>query len=480
MTAPKTAPVDTPAPGAFLLPVNSIAAAADNVRRDVGDVTDLVASIVAHGVIEPVVVTAHPDPTGPIRWLLVAGHRRHTAAVAAELDLIPAVVRDDVDDVTRVEMMLIENLHRVDISPVEEAVALRRLTGELGVTQRALAKRIGRSQAHISKRLSILQLPDDVLAQVGATDGLTVGDAIELTKIADDPDQVRALASRDDSQHIDVRDMVDLELKNRERIRKRTLVLEELAKEDGLNVIDAPDAHGVWSIGGSVGRGGVTALGKGWQEVDVPKGRHAKQACHAAAVLRNGDVVYVCTKPSNHAKAGEKGAKLTAEQKAERARTLEVNKQVRAIAERREAFLRDLIATKAKDRKVIDHVARTIPIIQGFDDLDVSRIAVALLDLDEPDEGQRRWNWEADAVRAYALADPDNELRAALALVLAVGEDHPRSVSGPTSGTWARDEVDRHFAFLTDHGYELDPLERDLLFLPPGDGDPTDVGEDAA
>lgn len=89
--------------------------------------------------------------------------------------------------------MLVENLQRSDLTPIEEARGYRRLLGELHVPggQRGLAKAVGKSQAHISKRLALLVLPDDVTDAVESGE-ITVGEAAELAKLGDHPDRVAA------------------------------------------------------------------------------------------------------------------------------------------------------------------------------------------------------------------------------------------------------------------------------------------------
>jgi ParB family transcriptional regulator, chromosome partitioning protein len=273
----------------YRLHVNAITPAADNVRRDVGDVDDLVASITAHGILEPLLVTPKSKGGG---FLLVAGHRRLAAAKAAGLDTVPCVVRADLTDADRVELMLIENLHRSDISPIEEAHAIRRLTGDLGVTQRALAKRIGRSQAHISKRLTLLQLPDEVLAKVGAPDGLTVGDALELAKVADDPAVVKKLAGDKEKwpHGVDMARQVKGELDKRAAAAKRAQVLADLEGQD-VTVLDAPNAWGVYDTG---------HVPLAQSRFDITEDEHATMPCAAIVVVRDGTAVQVCTDPANH------------------------------------------------------------------------------------------------------------------------------------------------------------------------------------
>lgn len=152
--------------------------APDNPRRDLGDLTELAASIREVGIVEPIVAARNPDGSTTI----VAGSRRYAAAQLAGLERAPVIVRPGLDDATRAELALIENLHRKDLEPLEEAEAFARLTGpEFGWSQTKLAGRLGCSQGHISKRLALLKLPDKVRAAIGST--IHVNDAVDLARL---------------------------------------------------------------------------------------------------------------------------------------------------------------------------------------------------------------------------------------------------------------------------------------------------------
>ena len=110
-----------------------------------GEIEDLKASIAEHGILQPLIVA----PIDETRYRLIAGERRFTAALALNLTAIPAIVRS-VEDHRRLEVQLIENLHRKDLTPFEEADAFWRLQDEFGLTQEQLAQRMGRTQAAIS------------------------------------------------------------------------------------------------------------------------------------------------------------------------------------------------------------------------------------------------------------------------------------------------------------------------------------------
>jgi ParB/RepB/Spo0J family partition protein len=160
------------------LPVTSLHPAADNPRARIDTDTDdhrgLVESIRQVGVLVPLTVCFTDEAD---EYLIVAGHRRHAAALEAEVLVVPALILDQADE-DRLAAMLIENLCRVGLDPVEEATGYFRLI-DLGFTQAQLAARIGRSPSHVSRRLDLLQLPAEILARV-SSGALNLDDASAL------------------------------------------------------------------------------------------------------------------------------------------------------------------------------------------------------------------------------------------------------------------------------------------------------------
>jgi len=168
-----------------LIPLSLIIPADDNVRDDVGDVSDLAHSILQNGLQQPLRV--RPIEGGG--YQIVAGHRRFAAISTLTKDKqheIPCmvIVGEMLDD-ARVAAMLVENMQRTDLNPIEEAVGFMRLTSQFGYKQAELAGRIGRSASYVSARLSLLKLPDEVVDQV-RTGNLPLAIAESLTKVGDD------------------------------------------------------------------------------------------------------------------------------------------------------------------------------------------------------------------------------------------------------------------------------------------------------
>ncbi len=153
------------------LPLEKIQPSPHQARRsfDEGALEELAASIKEHGVLQPVVVR----PLGDGSYELVVGERRWRACQRAGLKTIPALVKT-VDDRTSSEMMLVENLQREDLSPLEAAHAYKRLIEEFGLTQEEVAERVGKSRAFIANMMRLLQLPPEVQALL-AQGALSVG-----------------------------------------------------------------------------------------------------------------------------------------------------------------------------------------------------------------------------------------------------------------------------------------------------------------
>mgnify|MGYP005831450289 CR=1 FL=1 len=145
---------------------------------------ELADSIREHGVIEPVIVR----PTDDGAYELVAGERRFRATVLAGLQSIPAVVRV-VDDRQSLELALIENLQREDISPLECAEAYRRLMDEFGLTQEQIAERVGKNRSTIANTLRLLNLPPEILESLSKGE-ITEGHARALLSVNDTEEQL--------------------------------------------------------------------------------------------------------------------------------------------------------------------------------------------------------------------------------------------------------------------------------------------------
>ena len=162
----------------------------------------LAASIQAVGVLQPILVRQ----TGPQAYELIAGERRWRAARRAGLQTVPAIVRP-AEDVRSLEQALVENLHREDLTPLEEAAAYQQLGEEFGHTQEEVAQRVGKSRSSVANTLRLLHLPPSI-QRLLAEGQISAGHARALLG---SPDRLfqEELARAIVSEHLTVREVED-------------------------------------------------------------------------------------------------------------------------------------------------------------------------------------------------------------------------------------------------------------------------------
>jgi ParB family transcriptional regulator, chromosome partitioning protein len=150
---------------------------------------ELAASIREHGVLQPILVR----PIGANRFQLIAGERRWRASTLAGLETIPALI-EDIDDDTALEISIIENLQREDISPLDEASMFDRMVSDHGYSIRKLADKLGKDKGYVENRLRLADAPDEVRALVSVRKD-TLSHAYELMKV-EDPKKRKRLAAQ--------------------------------------------------------------------------------------------------------------------------------------------------------------------------------------------------------------------------------------------------------------------------------------------
>ena len=157
-------------------------------RMNERQLLELAQSIREHGVVQPLIVTRGQQPE---TYTLIAGERRWRAAQRAGLEQVPVVVKDAAPQ-EMLELALVENLVRADLSPLEEALAYRQLIDEFGLTQATVAERVGRSRVTVTNTLRLLGAPEQIQEALG--DGtITEGHARALLGLVNALDQVAAL-----------------------------------------------------------------------------------------------------------------------------------------------------------------------------------------------------------------------------------------------------------------------------------------------
>ena len=161
-------------------------------RFDEASMKALIDSVKEKGVLQPLLVRRHPESAN--MYEIVAGERRWRAAQAAKLHEIPVVIRE-LDDREALEVALIENVQRADLTPLEEADGYKRLMEEFGHTQEALAQALGKSRSHIANMLRLLGLPDEVKEML--EEGLISAGHARALLTADEPAKLaHEIASR--------------------------------------------------------------------------------------------------------------------------------------------------------------------------------------------------------------------------------------------------------------------------------------------
>ncbi|MCS4535483.1 ParB/RepB/Spo0J family partition protein [Corynebacterium sp. HS2168-gen11] len=202
------------------IPIGLLIPNSKNPRKafDDEELSELVHSIREFGLLQPIIVR----PTGDDRYEIIMGERRWRASSKAGLTAIPAIVRNT-DDENMLRDALLENIHRVQLNPLEEAAAYEQLLAEFNVTQHELADRLGRSRPVITNMLRLLQLPISVQRKIAAG-VLTAGHARALLGLKAGKAAQEQLADRVVAESMSVRATEEaVTLFNRgEKVEKRT------------------------------------------------------------------------------------------------------------------------------------------------------------------------------------------------------------------------------------------------------------------
>jgi ParB/RepB/Spo0J family partition protein len=230
--------LEAPAPvatlGYQLLPINLIRASAINPRRtfDEAKLEELACSIQEHGLLEPVVVRPVDE-----HYELIAGERRWRACVIAGKGEIPAIVREEMSDKIALELALIENLQRADLSAIEEAEGYRALHDIGGLTQQDIADRTGRSRPAIANAMRLLDLPEAVQGMI-CEGKLTRAHGVALLRWAKFPDGCTRLAELVIEQNVPTKDLdvgdgrIPWELRDRLKTHKTVISAPTYAYDD--------------------------------------------------------------------------------------------------------------------------------------------------------------------------------------------------------------------------------------------------------
>jgi len=158
-------------------------------RQAMGDLSELMASVAEKGILEPLIVRSRG-----LRYQIIAGERRYQAAVQVGLQELPVVIRD-VDEAEIIEIALIENIQRKDLTPFEEAEALYSLAEKNDFTHEDLAKRLGKSRTSITESLAIHKMPAEVKNLCRLADISSKSLLLEIVRQSD-PQKMIAMVER--------------------------------------------------------------------------------------------------------------------------------------------------------------------------------------------------------------------------------------------------------------------------------------------
>ena len=447
----------------------------DNARRPERDREGLAPSIAVLGILTPPLVRT--ADTGEL--VLIAGERRKYSAIAAGLATIPVYVRNDLSPVHQVAGMLVENIGRDDLTPVEEAVAIQQLAGFDGVTQKDITTMTGIKAGKVRQALVVAR--SEVATEVAGRYDLTLDQAAVVAEFGDDPEAVKLLTAAAVKQPEQWPHVVARLRRERDDRQQYEAVVAKLTGS-GCPVVDLDS--GYW-----------LPEGARWLD-DLPpvKGRaltvarHRTCCGHAAAVIESSltdstaddgyEAAYLCLDPIGHGHVildegdgevpgqahpvqtpvGHDSGGWTEEQKAERRLVVANNKAWDAAEEVRRAFVTELLHRRTTPKGTLRFVTETLlsdpAVATSGDDRDLDKV----LGHQEPREG----DWWARPAAAALLdqATPDARLPMLLLTQVVAGIE---ATTGRSSWRTPSGRLARYFSYLESVGYGVSDVERLVL-----------------
>ena len=203
---------DVAAPGEHIrqISVESIIINPEQPRKEFDETAlkELATSIKQHGIIQPLVVTPYND-----KYRIVAGERRYRASKIAGLKKLPAIVRNH-EELEELEISLVENVQRVDLSPLEQAVSIVRLRDQFSLTPKQIAAKLGKAETTISNIVRLLQLPPEAVEAM-QKNTITEGHARAILALKTDENLQKELLNKIITQKLSVREAELFVKKNR-------------------------------------------------------------------------------------------------------------------------------------------------------------------------------------------------------------------------------------------------------------------------
>jgi ParB family transcriptional regulator, chromosome partitioning protein len=447
------------------LPIGELADHPANLRFDLGDVSELAASIQENGLVEPIVVARLGDGSG---YRIIAGHRRTVACRQLGWQTVPAIHRPDLvsDDVTTPEhlaTMLAENTQREGLSRDEISAGLAQLAAFPGLSPAKVAKRTGHTVEQVKHAVASAKLPEDVRPLVVA-DSLTLDQAAELVEFEDDPKTYARLLKKLSAGGWGAATAIAEERRRRETNAEKKAVVTEL-RERGVRVVGAPNQ---WDFPQRSRMQPISNLRNSKGKKLTPSA-HSRCAGHAAFLRieqyqsagKRVSVHLVCTDPEDHghelaqAYSGrDSGPTLT---EAEQATQAEAAEQTRiewaAATDARWGWLVALFRAK----QLPEAVAR---VALGAECPHNPARVNHLLTGAHSNEDEDHQAIEA-AYEALAAKEPVARLhRHTVAYYVAAMESHAYRLDPIDARSWAGRLVADWLRILASIGYELSPTEQ--------------------
>lgn len=451
----------------------------NNPRKDFGNLDELALSLVAQGMLEPVIVT--PGPTEG-RYTIVAGHRRTAAAIMANLTEIPVLIRVDLTPGSNLSLVaqIVENLHRLELTPLDEARAYD-LLRNMGLKQGDIATAVGVNQGQVSKRLALLKLPDAIADKVGAD--LDVATAVELTRL---PAKARDAAVAEMGRGVDADRAVRTARAKSDKETAHQAIIDRLEAAH-VALVDFPSS---WHWGRdredrplATDATGDPQPYAGARTLDIRYVEHSGEPCHGATVSPQDEIVYVCLDPTRHGydtpeqeEAALDAERVAADEEREALQAatdaaLQARRdaaRTTALADVKQPYMTDVVASWIVDTLALGEIADGLPAAQ----VDVVDLLLGWTpDLEatdtELDDGLDRDDDQVTVFAVGKLTDHHGHLRLAYMTVVAsievlidLGGWYVRQLAG---GPVLRDHYNR-LAELAD--YEPTDAERAWLAEP--------------
>ena len=323
----------------------------DNPRKNIGDVTDLAASIGANGLLSPLSVVPHGQ-----RYRVIAGHRRLAACKQAGTGAVPCFVLD-LDPLQQLEAMVTENCQREQLTVLEEADAIQGML-DLGATTASVAHQLGRSSDYVRDRAKAASIKTEVRASRDDFSQLTIGQLVAIARYDGQPDRQKKLAQAAGTSNFDYT-LRNIERDDRERQWIESVAALLVEPDSGINLIPDPEkpySDPEWRYAGCM------FPSTGTPEEAIEKIREQNPA--AVSIHTVSQQVYLWTRRDKTADA-EKEARRAAEQAERDARQHALEEYAAASADKRMAWLHANLHGVKRD-KLVETTAR-LGLLQTID-----------------------------------------------------------------------------------------------------------------